>query len=142
MKKLQASCCVFAAACLSVLAPLAGAQDAVEGELWDTTAQPSIPGMPVKMPAYKTKICQKKEWSKPPATSKDESRNCKATGFTQTPTKVTWTMACDNPPMTGEGELTFNGTDAYVGVFNMHSDQFDMKIDLTGKKIGTCDDPE
>ena len=133
----------LAAACLSVLASAtAGAQDAAQGELWETTAQASVPGMPVNMPAYKAKVCQKKEWSKPPATGNDANQNCKSTGFTQTATKITWTMACDNPPMTGEGEINFNGTDSYTGVFTMHSEQFNMQMNMTGKKIGTCDNPE
>jgi hypothetical protein len=51
-------------------------------------------------------------------------------------------MACDNPPMTGDGEINFTGTDAYTGMFTMHAPQFDMKINLTGKKIGTCDNPK
>ena len=57
-------------------------------------------------------------------------------------TEFTWKMACDNPPMTGEGELAFNGTDAYEGHFTMHMQQFDMNMALTGKKIGACDNPE
>ena len=51
-------------------------------------------------------------------------------------------MACDNPPMTGDGEINFTGTDAYTGVFTMHAPQFDMQINLTGKKIGTCENPK
>ena len=52
-------------------------------------------------------------------------------------------MVCDNPPMTGEGEINFSGTDdVNTGVFTMHAPQFDMQINLTGKKIGTCDKPE
>ena len=44
--------------------------------------------------------------------------------------------------MTGEGELTFKGTDAYEGQFTMHAEQFDMQMHLAGKKIGTCENPE
>jgi hypothetical protein len=36
----------------------------------------------------------------------------------------------------------FTGTDAYTGMFTMHAPQFDMKINLTGKKIGTCENPK
>jgi hypothetical protein len=130
------------AACISILATRAAvADEAVQGELWETTAQASVPGMPVNMPAYKGKLCQKKEWTKPPETSNDPNQNCKSTNFNQAGTKISWTMACDNPPMTGEGEINFTGTDAYTGMFTMHAPQFDMQINLTGKKIGTCDNP-
>jgi hypothetical protein len=29
-----------------------------------------------------------------------------------------------------------------AGMFTMHAPQFDMQINLTGKKIGTCDNPK
>jgi hypothetical protein len=133
----------LAAACISILATTAAvADDAVQGELWETTAQASVPGMPVNMPAYKGKLCQKKEWTTPPETSNDPNQNCHSTNFNHTGSKISWTMVCDNPPMTGEGEINFTGTDAYTGAFTMHAPQFDMQINLTGKKIGTCDKPE
>ncbi len=134
---------MLAAACISILAATAAvADDAEQGELWETTAQASVPGMPVNLPAYKGKLCQKKEWTTPPDTSNDPNQNCKATSFNATATKISWTMACDNPPMTGDGEINFTGTDAYTGMFTMHAPQFDMKINLTGKKIGTCENPK
>jgi len=113
-----------------------------QGELWETTVQASVPGMPVNMPPYKAKLCKKKEWTQPPQTSQDPNQNCKATEFNRTGDKLSWKLACDNPPMTGEGELTFNGTDSYEGQFTMHADQFNMQMHLSGKKIGACDSPE
>ena len=94
------------------------------------------------MPAYTAKYCSKEEWTQPPQTSQDSSQNCHHTSFEQTPSKITWTMTCDNPPMTGNGEITFNGTDSYSGFVNMQAEQMNMTINLTGKKIGTCDNPE
>ncbi len=141
MKTNTGSQLAAAAVALAVLAPARADAPAV-GELWETTAQASVPGMPVSMPAYKTKVCKKPEWTTPPQTSQDPNQNCKATDFVQTASKITWKMACDNPPMSGEGELNFNGTDAYQGQFTMHSQQFNMQIALSGKKIGSCDNPE
>jgi Protein of unknown function (DUF3617) len=133
----------LAAASFAVAAAsLAQAQEPAAGVLWETTAQAEIPGMPMKLPAYTAKYCSKEEWTKPPDTSKDASQNCRHTSFEQTPAKVTWTMTCDNPPMTGNGEINFNGTDAYTGFVKMDAEQMSMQINLTGKKIGTCDDPE
>lgn len=129
-----------AALALAVLAP-ARADAPAAGELWETTAQASIPGMPVNMPAYKAKVCKKPEWQHPPQTQ-DPKQNCKPTDFVQTPTKMTWKMTCDNPPMTGEGEINFIGTDAYEGQFTMQGAQFNMLMKLTGRKIGTCENPE
>ena len=133
----------FGLALVVAISPAASDEPATEqGELWETTAQASVPGMPVNMPAYKGKLCQKKEWTKPPETSNDPNQNCKATSFNRTGPKISWTMVCDNPQMTGEGEINFTGTDAYTGMFTMHAPQFDMQINLTGKKLGPCDKPE
>ena len=75
----------LAAACISILATTAAvADDAAQGELWETTAQASVPGMPVNMPAYKGKLCQKKEWTTPPETSNDPNQNCHSTNFNHT----------------------------------------------------------
>ena len=115
---------------------------AEQGELWETTAQASVPGMQVSMPPYKAKVCKKKEWTLPPQTTQDPKQNCKPSDFNKVGNKLTWKMACDSPPMSGEGELTFNGTDAYEGKFTMHAEQFDMQMHLSGKKIGTCDNPQ
>ena len=135
--------CMPVAACIAILSTAAAFADEPEqGELWETTAQASVPGMPVSLPAYKGKLCQKKEWTTPPETSNDPNQNCKATSFNATATKISWTMTCDNPPMTGEGEINFTGTDAYTGMFTMHAQQLDLQINLTGKKIGTCENPK
>jgi len=133
----------FGLALVVAISPAASDEPATEqGELWETTAQASVPGMPVNMPAYKAKVCKKRNWTVPPQTSQDPNQNCKSTDFNQVGNRMTWKMACDNPPMTGEGELTFNGTDTYEGQFTMHAPQFDMQMRLTGKKIGSCDNPE
>ena len=133
----------LAAVSIAVVAALpAQAQEPATGVLWETTAQAEIPGMPMKLPAYTAKYCSKEEWTKPPDTSKDASDNCRHTSFEQTPTKVTWTMTCDNPPMTGNGEINIDGADAYTGFVKMDAEQMSMQINLTGKKIGVCDNPE
>ena len=133
----------LASVSIAVVAALpAQAQEPATGVLWETTAQAEIPGMPMKMPAYAAKYCAKEEWTKPPDTSKDASQNCRHTSFEQTPAKITWTMTCDNPPMTGNGEVNFNGTDAYTGFVKMDAEQMSLQINLTGKKIGTCENPE
>lgn len=141
IKFCQVSCRVLAVASLAAV-PFAQAGAAEQGILWETTAQAEIVGMPMKMPAYTAKSCSKETWTKPPETSGDASQNCRTTSFDQTPGKITWTMVCDSPPMTGDGEVTFNGTDAYSGFVNMKSEQMTMRVNMSGRKIGTCDNPE
>jgi len=44
-------------------------------------------------------------------------------------------------PMTGTGEIAFEGPDAYTGVIKATAEGMTMTIKLSGKKIGTCDKP-
>lgn len=54
--------------------------------------------------------------------------------------KVTWNVTC--PDMTGVGEITRDGTDAYTGTIKFASAQGGMTVNLTGKKVGECDNPQ
>jgi hypothetical protein len=44
-------------------------------------------------------------------------------------------------PMTGSGEITFSSPDAYTGVIKAAAQGMNMTIKLTGRKIGSCDNP-
>jgi hypothetical protein len=51
-------------------------------------------------------------------------------------------MQCSGQmPMTGHGEITFEGTDSYTGVINATAEGVAVTIKLSGKKLGTCDKP-
>jgi hypothetical protein len=43
--------------------------------------------------------------------------------------------------MTGKGEITRQGSDAYTGSIKYASEQGNMTINLTGRKIGGCNNP-
>jgi hypothetical protein len=43
--------------------------------------------------------------------------------------------------MSGTGQITFAADVSYTGVINAMSEGMSMKINLSGRKIGTCDDP-
>ncbi|MGH8198393.1 MAG: DUF3617 domain-containing protein [Steroidobacteraceae bacterium] len=137
----QSSGRLLAAASLILIAAVSARADDPPGVLWETTSQMVMEGMPMAMPANKGNYCAKETWEQPPASGNDPSQNCRNTSFNQTGTKVTWSMACDNPPMTGDGEITFNGTDSYAGVIRFQGAQMNMQVNLAGKKIGTCDNP-
>ena len=56
--------------------------------------------------------------------------------------KATWTSVCTGEmAMTGVGEMTFSADGSYVGFVKYTADQMSMTVNLTGKKIGTCDKP-
>jgi uncharacterized 2Fe-2S/4Fe-4S cluster protein (DUF4445 family) len=111
------------------------------GDLWEVTSQMEMEGMPFKMPARPLKICVAKNAQEPPGSANDE-RGCTNSEMARVGNKVTWTSSCSGPPaITGQGEITYEGTDAYAGTIKYVTDDGNMTINLTGKKIDSCDKP-
>jgi hypothetical protein len=134
------SCLVLAPALVATLVIPALAQGK-KGDLWETTSQMAMEGVPVKLPANTAKACTFKEWKEPPGAA-DKQRNCKTSNIKTVGNKVTWDTKCSNPAMTGTGELVREGTDAYSGTIKFTSAQGNMTINLKGKKVGDCDNPQ
>ena len=125
-----------AAATLAVSFPA----HAQTGVLWETTSQPVIPGMPFSPPPTRLEVCAPVVWSRPPGGG-DPSMNCTASNFQRTESSATWNLTCTNPPMTGDGEIQFDGTDAYAGEIRMNGGEMAMTMKLAGRKLGGCDNP-
>jgi uncharacterized protein DUF3617 len=116
-----------------------GLADDPPGILWETTSQMVMEGMPMAMPPQNLKVCTAKEWTKPPPGG---DKTCVNSDFTRVGNKATWTMQCSGErPMTGTGEITFEGPDAYTGAITATTEGMTMTIKLSGKKVGTCDKP-
>jgi hypothetical protein len=110
------------------------------GDLWNTTSQMSMEGMPMSMPAHSMKVCARHDAAQPPMASNPDQK-CENTNFQRSASTVTWTTSCKNPQMTGEGQITYDSPDSYSGTIKFTSEGGAMTIKLTGKKIGTCDKP-
>ena len=109
------------------------------GVEWETTSQMVMTGLPFSPPLTRLKVCTPRVWTRPPPGG---DPTCVNSNFQRVSNKVTWTMQCSGDmPMTGEGEITFNGTDAYTGAITATAEGMTMTINLTGTKIGTCDRP-
>jgi len=122
---------------LLVLAPARA--DDPPGILWEMKSQMSMVGMPMSPPPTTLKVCTAREWTKPPPGG---DSSCVNSNFQRTGSKVTWDMQCSGQmPMTGHGEINFEGEDAYAGVIDATAEGMTMKINLSGKKLGTCDKP-
>jgi len=126
---------------LTLAGPAGARGQESKGDLWETTSQMSMEGLPFKMPASTVKVCSFKEWKEPPG-SADKSRNCKNVNMRATGNKMTWDVQCTGPTMTGTGELVREGTDAYSGSLKLNSADGAMTIQLKGKKVGGCDNPQ
>ena len=115
-----------------------GGARAETGDLWEVTSQMSMEGMPMAMPANKSKTCSPKEWTEPPRTA-DQQNNCTSSDFKSEGAKVTWKVTCTGEhAMTGLGEITRSG-DSYTGKIKFSSAEVAMTTNLTGKRLGDCE---
>ncbi len=130
----------WATVLLVCLPPVLLADSPAKGDLWQVSTRMSMEGMPMEMPAQTSKYCATKEWTKPPA-GDNPRQKCKRSDYRISGGKITWTESCDAPAMTGRGEITRQGQDAYNGTIQDSSAQGNMTIKLSGCKIGECDNP-
>lgn len=129
--------CELTVLLLLLLAPVAFAQE--KGDLWEVTTEMSMEGAPMAIPAQTHRSCSPREWKEPPG-AKDDRTKCETIDFKTVGSKTSWKMRCAGPPaMTGEGEITRSGADAYTGSMRLDSPQGVMKMKLTGKRVGECD---
>lgn len=127
----------LSAASLSILGP---ARADAPGVLWESTSQMVMVGMPFSPPPNKVKFCAAADSSQPPPSP--PGQNCTVSNMQREGSKVTWDTQCTGEmEMTGHGEINYEGTDAYAGEINLSAEGVNMKITLSGKKIGECDRP-
>jgi hypothetical protein len=97
-------------------------------------------GMPMTMPPSTVKVCTAREWTKPPPGG---DSSCVNTNFRRVGNKASWTTQCSGQmPMSGTGEISFEGEDSYTGVIKATAEGVNMTINLSGRKVGTCDNPQ
>lgn len=109
------------------------------GTLWQMTSQMVMQGMPFSPPPNTVNVCTANTWTRPPPGG---DASCVNTNFQRDGNKATWDMQCSGQmPMTGHGEIVFEGTDAYTGAINATAEGVTVTIKLAGKKVGTCDKP-
>ena len=129
---------VFVALTLAAAVRITAQTQTPKGDLWETTSQMSMDAMPMAMPAQTLKVCSAKEWKQPPGGQK----NCTSTNMKVAGNTVTWEVKCTGPTMTGVGEINRDGASAYTGSIKFTSDQGNMTVKLSGRKIGDCDNPQ
>lgn len=123
---------------LTILLPVHAAD--APGVLWETTSQMVMEGMPMQMPVNRMKLCAAQEWNSPPPGG---DQTCVNSNYHRDGLTASWDMQCTGEmPMTGHGEITFDADmSAYTGQIDATADQMKLTIKLTGKKVGTCDNP-
>lgn len=130
---------VFGALAFFAAGPAAA--EGAPGDLWEVSSKMSMAGMDMALPPRVHKTCMPKEWTAPPATQ-DGEQTCKVTDFSHEGDTYTWKTVCENPSATGEGRVKRTGPDTYTGTMKVESGGHAMTIELSGKRIGECDDPK
>ena len=137
---------VVSASLVAILATVTSGAQAestpASGVLWETQSRMSMDGMTLPVPAQKFTKCTPAEWTEPPA-SGGQGQSCVTSNFRRDGNKVNWTSVCTRPsPMTGQGEITFDGPDDYSGTIQYASEDGNLVISLTGHRSGSCDHPQ
>lgn len=110
------------------------------GNLWKTTSQTVLTGVPFTPPPNTTQLCTAKDWTQPPPPPPGQS--CTTSNFRKSGNKVTWDTQCTGEmEMSGHGEITFTSAAAYKGSIEFTSEGMAVTVKLTGEKIGECDNP-
>lgn len=111
------------------------------GDLWEVTSQMSMEGMDMQMPTQTSQVCAPKTWTQPPG-GENQQQECQNSDFLLEGSKATWKITCTDPShSSGEGEINREGDDAYTGTIKFTSDQGNMTLALSGRRIGECDNP-
>ena len=132
--------CLAAAVSMSILTT-AAVSDERPGDLWNTTSQMSMIGVPMPpMAPQTTQLCTPKEWNQPPPPPPGQT--CEVSNFQRDGTKVSWDTQCTGEmDMTGHGEITFTTPSSYTGNITFSAEGVTMNVALTGEKVDECDNP-
>jgi hypothetical protein len=126
-----------ASMCLVVTGAIA---DERPGDLWKTTSQMVMPGMPFSPPPNTVQLCTAKVWTQPPPPPPGQT--CTVSNFERADSKVSWDTQCTGEmEMSGHGEITFTGDDSYTGTIEFTAEGMTITTNLKGEKIDECDNP-
>ena len=106
--------------------------------LWEITSKMEIPGMPVPMPPIKYKQCMTNE--NPVPNQSQPGQECRMKNVKTKGNTVSWEMVCDSQQgeVKSSGKITYKG-DRFNGVVMMDMpEQGQMKMTMTGRRIGKC----
>ena len=130
---------ILAAVSIGILTTAAVA-DEHPGNLWKTTSQMVMPGLPYSPPPSTMELCTAEEWTQPPPPPAGQT--CTVSNFQNDGDKVSWDTQCTGQmDMSGHGEVTFVGEESYTGTIAMTAEGMTVTINLSGTKIGECDNP-
>lgn len=127
---------------LFILSACLVAATAAADDKWEVTTAMEVTGMPFQMPANTQTVCV------PPGEQNNQKmipadKNCKVSNFSTSGSTSRFHIDCSAPQkMSGDGEITRLGKDAYKGTLKAKGD-FDgqaaeVRISYAGRKLGSC----
>ena len=126
------------AACLGAACAVAGA--AGNDDLWEVSTQMNMPGLPAGMGAQTSQVCAEKGDLKKAAQGRGAEK-CTMKNFKQSGNSVHMEMSC--PDGDAVIDNTYNaGRTEYKGTVKMSSRQGEMTMNMSGRRIGSCDAQE
>jgi hypothetical protein len=105
---------------------------------WQITAQMSMAGMDMKMPANTFERCITPEEAEKPQPPKQRNDDCKVEDYKLDGNTLTYKINCAKTGATGEGKITFNN-DSYEGGLHLTTQGRDVTVTYTAKRLGDCD---
>lgn len=127
----------WAALCTALQRPAAAA---VPGDLWEDRMQMEMSGLPAGMGAQAQvhQRCSARNADTPPMA--DDRGRCDVSDVQRSASGMRWKMRCQgDPPMSGSGEIHYDGRDAYHGRWTMDVGGQTMSMKMDGRRIGDCD---
>lgn len=108
------------------------------GELWEVTSEMQAAGM--SMPATTQQVCSPKNATDAPQ-GVPATENCETYDVQRSGSTMRWKMRCSgSPPTSGSGEMTYSGKDSYRGEMQMKVGTDEMRMKMSGRRLGTaCD---
>jgi len=107
-------------------------------DLWEVTTQMNMPGMPAGMGTNTQQQCYEKDMRKN-VTGRKGTEECKVTDFKESGNKLTITMSCPKN-RSAVMEYVFNpARTEYKGTMRMKDGGQEMLMNMSGRKVGTCD---
>jgi len=106
--------------------------------LWEITSKMEMPGMPVPMPPITYTQCLTDH--DPVPRQQSESSQCRVKNIETKGNTVSWEMVCDSnqSEVKSSGKITYKG-DRFNGVVIMEiPEQGEMRMIMTGRRIGKC----
>lgn len=106
--------------------------------LWEITSKMEIPGMPVPMPPITYRQCMTNQNAVP--NQSQPGQECRMENVKTKGNTVSWDMICETQQgeMKSSGKITYKG-DRFNGVVMTDiPGQGQMKITMTGRRIGKC----